>query len=209
MNQNRRCCLHQPRPTRMDINQVDEKGITPLYAAAARDTSLFKYSDFKAVNQLLDRDDKTYLYESDDNGWTIFHYQALIKLFQLSLDFDARTCTRDEYTGPLYASDATPLFFAAAHAEDVRCLIFLLGARPNKPVLEISGFGSWKKAKTTTRISPTNSHQQPPTANIGFSNTKVVTRVVTLQKLKDTKLIVIELDLQASFSAADGVAVLK
>ncbi|KAL7788739.1 ankyrin repeat-containing domain protein [Trichoderma ceciliae] len=136
----------------IDINQADENGVTPLYAAASR-LFCYSYSNFMAVEALLAHGADPFKYQKDHNHWSIYHQllrscpnlkevvhsrrAVLLKLLELGVGFDSRSCTRDEDVGAAYNSDATPLFFAAAHAQDPECTEILLkaGARPDTSVL--------------------------------------------------------------------------
>ncbi|KAL7804213.1 ankyrin repeat-containing domain protein [Trichoderma afarasin] len=135
-----------------NINLPDETGVTPLYAAASR-ILIYDYPNFKAVEALLAHGADPFLYQKNEHGWTIFHQllrqapnfgevvnprrAALKRLIELGLDFDTCSCTTQDEYGLDFDSDATPLFFAAAQAQDPECTEILLkaGARPNTPVL--------------------------------------------------------------------------
>ncbi|KAL7947904.1 ankyrin repeat-containing domain protein [Trichoderma barbatum] len=134
-----------------NINLQDRDGVTPLYAAASR-PGLYDYPNFKAVEALLIHGADPLIYEANHNQWTIFHQLlrpapnigevvnsrrfALKRLIELGLEFETRTFTQND-TGLDFDSDATPLFFAAAQAQDPECTEILLqaGARPNTIVL--------------------------------------------------------------------------
>ncbi|RFU77375.1 ankyrin repeats 3 copies domain-containing [Trichoderma arundinaceum] len=135
-----------------NINQADESGMTPLYAAACR-SFVYNYSNFMAVEALLNHGADPFSYQKNPNHWSIFHQllrsspnlkevvrsrrAALTKLIELGVDFDTRSWTRGDDVGADYDSDGTPLFFAAAHAQDPECMKILLeaGARPDTAVL--------------------------------------------------------------------------
>ncbi|KAL7916377.1 ankyrin repeat-containing domain protein [Trichoderma velutinum] len=134
-----------------NINLQDTDGVTPLYAAASR-MLLYDYPNFKAVEALLAHGADPLLYQKNHNSWTIFHQLlrpapnigevvnprrvALKRLIELGLEFDTCCCTEDDF-GLDFDSDATPLFFAAAQAQDPECIEILLkaGARPDTTVL--------------------------------------------------------------------------
>ncbi|UKZ74277.1 hypothetical protein TrVFT333_001939 [Trichoderma virens FT-333] len=134
-----------------NINLQDTHGMTPLYAAASRST-LYDYPNFKAVEALLAQGADPFLCQVNHNSWTIFHQLlrpapnigevveprrvALKSLIEMGLEFDTRSCTHND-VGLDYDSDATPLFFAAAQAQDPECTEILLkaGARPDTAVL--------------------------------------------------------------------------
>ncbi|KAL6893254.1 hypothetical protein GGI43DRAFT_175236 [Trichoderma evansii] len=138
----------------VSINQKDENGVTPLYAAAARNTVFLDHANFAAVEALLACGADPGRYERNEVGWTLFHQllrpsgnddkkletareKALRRLSGWTLPFDSYTSNPDwDCSGPLLVSDATPLFFAAAHAQDERIVHCLLinGADPTKQV---------------------------------------------------------------------------
>lgn len=136
----------------LEENSTDETGVTPLYAAASR-ILIYDYPNFKAVEALLAHGADPFLYQKNEHGWTIFHQllrqapnfgevvnprrAALKRLIELGLEFDTCSCTTQDEYGLDFDSDATPLFFAAAQAQDPECTEILLkaGARPNTPVL--------------------------------------------------------------------------
>ncbi|KAK4077494.1 uncharacterized protein Triagg1_3826 [Trichoderma aggressivum f. europaeum] len=135
-----------------NINLPDMDGITPLYAAASR-MLIYGYPNFKAVEALLAHGADPLLYQKNHNGWTIFHQllrqapnfgevvsprrAALKRLIELGLDFDTCSCTTQDEFGLDFDGDGTPLFFAAALAQDPECTEILLkaGARPNTTVV--------------------------------------------------------------------------
>lgn len=138
----------------VSLNLKDENGVTPLYAAAARNSVFLEHANFAAVDALLACGADPGLYKSNEIGWTLFHQllrpssnhnketetareSALRRLSGWTLPFDSPTSNPDwDCSGSLFVSDATPLFFAAAHAQDERIVHCLLanGADPNRPV---------------------------------------------------------------------------
>ncbi|UKZ84616.1 uncharacterized protein TrAFT101_000519 [Trichoderma asperellum] len=71
-----------------------------------------------------------------------------------TLGLDSHTSNPDlDCSGPLLVNDATPLFFAAAHAQDksiIHCLL-VNGADPNKPVRNKENMAC-KKEKVETML---------------------------------------------------------
>ncbi|KAK6445344.1 hypothetical protein FP744_10001592 [Trichoderma asperellum] len=104
-----------------NINQKDENGqngVTPLYCRRGQKHRLLGPRQFccrRSIARLRCR--------PGADGWT--------------LAFDSHTSNPDwDCSGPLLVSDATPLLFAAAHAQGksiIHCLL-VNGADPNKPV---------------------------------------------------------------------------
>ncbi|KAK1255843.1 hypothetical protein MKX07_008102 [Trichoderma sp. CBMAI-0711] len=140
-----------------DVNFHDYAGVTPLYAAASRPI-FYHWPNFLAVEAPLAHGANPFLYKENHNHWSIFHQllrqapdisevvrprkAVLRKLIQLGVDFDTRSCTRLGNTGLDYNSDGTPLFFAAAVAQDPECFEILLkaGARLDTVVLNREKF---------------------------------------------------------------------
>lgn len=148
-----------------NLDQPDEDGVTPLYAAASR-RLLHCTPNFMAMEALLTHGANPFSYQRDANRWTIYHHllrgwpdqmevvngrrDALLKLIDLGVEFDIRTRVQENGIGVEYNSDATPLFFAAAHAQDAECTEILLkaGARATAIVMNRE-FGSASASEQT------------------------------------------------------------
>ncbi|KAH6607195.1 ankyrin repeats 3 copies domain-containing [Trichoderma cornu-damae] len=136
-----------------DVDQADENGVTPLYAAASRRFHC-DYPNFMAVEALLSHGANPFTYTADHDGMSIFHQllgpcpslrevvrsrrAVLLRLVELGVDFDTRCRIGQNIVEAHLESDGTPLFFAAAIARDLECTEILLraGANPNSSVLE-------------------------------------------------------------------------